>query len=57
MFYFEADREYVLLWPVIAVSLTSEFWIEVDWLNFVFGWRSGDDSGHGHHNKVECKSA
>jgi len=43
MLYFECDREYIVLWPTVAVSLAGEFWIELDWLNFVFGWRSGDD--------------
>jgi hypothetical protein len=53
MVYFEADRDYVILWPTIAISLTGEFWIELDWLNFVLGWRTGDDGGHGSHDRVE----
>lgn len=42
MLYFEADKEHVFVWPALAVSLSDEFWIGIGWLNFEFGWRSGD---------------
>lgn len=42
MFYFEYDKPYVLVWPVIAVSLADEFWIEIGWLNCIAGWRVAD---------------
>ena len=41
MIYFHKDREYLILIPTIAVSLEDEFWIEIDWLNIIIGWRSG----------------
>lgn len=54
MFYFIADRDYVIIIPTIAVSLDAEFWIEIDWLNFSAGWRTGD-GGHGEDEQVEGK--
>jgi hypothetical protein len=41
-FYFERDQPHVLLWPVIAISLSDEFWIGIGWLNLEVGWRNGD---------------
>ncbi len=43
MIYFEHDKEYVFLWPSIAISTVGEFWIGLAWLCFEIGWRSGDD--------------
>ena len=43
MIYFESDKDYYLVWPVIALSIRGEFWIEIGWLNCIFGWRAGDD--------------
>ena len=43
MFYFEKDKEYLIIIPTVAFSTKGEFWIEVDWLNFIFGWRSGNN--------------
>ena len=44
MIYFHKDREYLVLIPTIAVSLEDEFWIEIDWLNMIIGWRSGKNN-------------
>jgi hypothetical protein len=43
MMYFECDKDYYLVWPVLALSIRGEFWIEIGWLNCVCGWRAGDD--------------
>ena len=43
MMYFENDKEHYFVWPALALSLSGEFWIGIGWLNFEFGWRSGDD--------------
>ena len=40
--YVEWDQPHVILWPVIAVGMGSEFWVGICWLNFEFGWRNGD---------------
>ena len=42
MIYFETDKEYFMVWPALAVSVSDEFWIGVSWLNFELGWRNGD---------------
>lgn len=52
MMYFEHDKEYVIIWPAVAVSLANEFWIGLAWLNFEVGWRSGDD-GDKHESRLE----
>ena len=44
MFYCYRDRPYLILIPTVAVSIKGEFWIEVDWLHLIFGWRSGRGS-------------
>jgi len=41
MFYFHADKDYIIILPTIAFSFRGEFWIEIDWLNMIIGWRSG----------------
>ena len=47
MIYFEHDQDHWLVWPVLAIGLKDEFWIGIGWLNFEFGWRSGDGGGCG----------
>jgi hypothetical protein len=42
MIYFEANQPHVTVWPYLAVAVEGEFWIGLGWLNFEFGWRSGD---------------
>lgn len=49
MFYFEAYKEHVFVWPALAVSLSDEFWIGIGWLNFEIGWRSGDGGSEDGH--------
>lgn len=43
MIYFHKDREYLILIPTIAISLEDEFWIEIDWLNMIIGWRTSKE--------------
>lgn len=55
MMYFEHDKEYIMLWPAIAISLADEFWIGLAWLNFELGWRNGDDGDGEKEPKLEGK--
>jgi hypothetical protein len=56
MMYFNVYEEFATLLPTISVSLESEFWVEIDWLNFGVGWRSGD-GGEGDYDSIERKIA
>ena len=41
-FYIETNQPHILVWPVIAISRSDEFWVGIGWLNFELGWRKNN---------------